>query len=738
MSIVDVVTLTFNLCLLIKQASDEAETNLEMCKSLSNRVQLIPRLIKQFHDINELDEVLIMKIYSYCQESHRLINKYRSASFMTRLFKANKAKGRFEKMEHDLSIVLDDLALNISINSATKLESICVGLNEKMQLESAVAEAIVDLSGVNPEAIIIADDDDNESNFSLMAGFGEMADEAENLILSVKLFQLQLHATLTSSKDMPSSRSHKDAMIFDSSTVVLIGDKLILKGSLPQPLLVPARPETSSSCIDDDEHDIMAVSNLIDAPVGTIIFHIDCTTSMKREDRMIITKNVLCRVLPDLLRQKFKIIVNSWASNQQTKGKIQSHEIKLPNDDLLEKSREAELLSFIEETTLQHLVPDGKTDLFGSIFQLLNQCRLLGTSCPVYAFILTDGTHNRVDPPHHSSRAEGEDYFGLFRGKPQGKWEGTGRDWDNSTALEFLSTTMQQISGSISITLIGIGDAKTTSVQEICNALGPCAVSVGITNVDQSDAIFKNLIMREKDLHLVLHLPDGLAVPFTYTYQLDSQCVHACVTIAQSEIMAKVHRLTELFITISNSETEVSMRYCVQPVQREVECATQDMAGNMRGIPSEPYQVSPSTLQAVFKRLLLDKRMLNGVKSVFYSKNNRKIRAAETYGMLEVWMKQLEHVVESQITSYRMNVETELLRLLESGGDDEDGSALGLNVLPSEVAMERLRNNVKNYFNYFNSHFKTNIFHFLSLSYFFFLFLFMFAFCILLPVTQCG
>jgi hypothetical protein len=54
-----------------------------------------------------------------------------------------------------------------------------------------------------------------------------------------------------------------------------------------------------------------------------------------------------------------------------------------------------------------------------------------------------------------------------------------------------------------------------------------------------------------------------------------------------------------------------------------------------------------------------------------------------------VWLKELEALVESQLNSYRMNVEAELL----DGIVDSDNAGTGV-VLPSALAITRLQNNV--------------------------------------------
>jgi hypothetical protein len=189
---------------------------------------------------------------------------------------------------------------------------------------------------------------------------------------------------------------------------------------------------------------------------GTIVFHIDNTSSMLREKRMELTKEVLRRVIPNFLRMGFHIIVNAWASTTENKGRIVTR-VVAPDAALLQAllgvetreggagssagsadaaedsaaiDPEVQLLQYLDAKVFDILTPKGQTDLYGSCFQLLRQCKALlqptpGRAAapgpepgPVYAFVLTDGEHNRVDFPLHAPAKEGEDYFGVYAAAP--------------------------------------------------------------------------------------------------------------------------------------------------------------------------------------------------------------------------------------------------------------------------------------------------------------------------------
>ena len=68
------------------------------------------------------------------------------------------------------------------------------------------------------------------------------------------------------------------------------------------------------------------------------------------------------------------------------------------------------------------------------------------------------------------------------------------------------------------------------------------------------------------------------------------------------------------------------------------------------------------------------------------------MRDSAVFSAVALWLRELNDLVESQISSYRMNVEDELLSALSSGGSE----GVSGHVLPSQVVLERLAHNVIN------------------------------------------
>lgn len=265
---------------------------------------------------------------------------------------------------------------------------------------------------------------------------------------------------------------------------------------------------------------------------GTIVFHIDNTSSMLREKRMVLTKDVLKRVIPNFLRMGFRVVVNAWASTQENKGRIKTREVNLDatllqvlhsGGNVAKQSKEADgvdvddfgsavaaegvpsgdalIHQYLEEHVFDILAPKGRTDLYGSCFQLMRQCRaLLGSSAtspvtvagspgagaggPVYAFVLTDGEHNLLNAPLHDPKCEGEDYFGVFSSvhstyKKYFKFERTGVEPTVAMCESFLRRELDTVNGKISaagdemlnsaskqqarltVTFVGIGELQS-------------------------------------------------------------------------------------------------------------------------------------------------------------------------------------------------------------------------------------------------------------------------------------
>lgn len=221
---------------------------------------------------------------------------------------------------------------------------------------------------------------------------------------------------------------------------------------------------------------------------------------------------MLHRVVPTILRQGFRVIINAWSTNSTTNGKVRSHELEVP-DALLESDSAHELHDHLERAGFHILVPDGRTDLYGSCFQLLNQCQELVSSGPVHAFVLTDGQHNLLGKPLHAPTVAHQKYFDYYESVeaangPKNSKELNGFKWKRTAVTEFSEEKTQLFlkgqlddirragTGSstealgreahVGMTLIGIGDAETACLAAFASRLGDGCSFYGITQVSNS------------------------------------------------------------------------------------------------------------------------------------------------------------------------------------------------------------------------------------------------------------
>ena len=293
-----------------------------------------------------------------------------------------------------------------------------------------------------------------------LSGFEEMVTNIENLSTAIKLFS-------------PNGQVNDSPLPVPS--IVLFGEKLIIQNIMKPVESSKSNPASYIEYIEETQQENIllppsginstyntntnnSIASSSTSNTGIIIFHIDNTSSMLREKRMELTKAVLRRIIPKLLRWGFRIVVNSWASTDANKGRISTREVKPPIEimqgligisssgtsgsagDSVESAAgtdEVEVLlgQYLDREVFDILLPKGRTDLYGSCFQLLQQCKQLissntstatsaTTTCtgssattvgvPVYAFVLTDGEHNKLDCPTHRPIQEGDDYFGVY------------------------------------------------------------------------------------------------------------------------------------------------------------------------------------------------------------------------------------------------------------------------------------------------------------------------------------
>jgi serine/threonine protein kinase len=591
--------------------------------------------------------------------------------------------------------------------AASVQKALLAACKEKGVSPEGVAEDEVARSG----SAVKSGEEDDESDVADLGDFGDISDRAENIATSVTTFG---RAVL----------SGGDATC---PCVVAYGDKVVvleLSVSGAEPAVGAG---TVSSGLDDEEEgeacgagvSMTQNSPQIDGTVGnvctgTVIFHIDCTASMKRDNRMDLTKDVLLRVIPSLLRQGLQVWINSWASNETTKGRIQTRKVSLPDPALLEQDRLEELKTHILSTAFEILVPMGRTDLYGSCFQLLRQCReVISTGRPVYAFVLTDGNHNRLDYPHHAPSYPGEDYFGVYKAV---LFSGTkfGLSHDPFTIeyannflrkeLDTLHTLCERVNegradsaASLSLTIIGIGDASTKSLSDLTASLGEKCCFYGITEVSQSDPAFGNISSgggRIGNL-VTIEVPGVLTLPLNYTVD-DGDVICGCARVAEVSLIEGLIAAPHVTLSYKNHERE--LKAVTSTYSHAAEMSIKEFVSAIRQIRSECYVVTTESFEGVFKQLLDDKKAVWGIKTSFFSKKTRKLRDHVAFAGIGIWIRELEDLIDAQISSYRMNVEGEVLHgLVEKGSGEETKSsaASGAYFQPSDMVLERLQNNVR-------------------------------------------
>jgi len=686
----------------------------------------------------------------------------------------------------------------------------------------------------------------------------------------------------------------------------------------PLPALQQSRASTAAG----------AGAGVVGAGVGVIIFHIDNTSSMLREQRMQLVKNVLKRVIPPYLRLGYRIIINAWASTEENAGRIQSRELvwsdlgfnddgdnnggdgeiatnnenediddeamadvaesemsrfdddnataavtttttttttatkvtspfalaldasalkassdtpapssmskkdkktklkreksaqspltprksprstRTPRDGrvLSEEEKESIVQKYIEEVGFAVLQPKGRTDLYGSCFQLLRQCRRLirtGTMTdpdehgvkwgaanrnhdlsdapstapaagPIFAFVLTDGEHNKLDYPLHRPEYEGEMYFDVytvekpdpnnkvFRGVPLRFIKNGNSPSVGACELQLrreLDTLNRDSGGSssssnlpVSMTLIGIGEAETKPLSDLAEVLGNGCCFYGITEVGQSDAVFANIQTRSSSSSaLTLLFDNGAAaattassggveiedgtqpttaptVAITFSWEEadansnNGMVVHGCSTVLADTVLAEhIHQCSALSVkhldapavalsaasstvvgtsipgddavSVLSNETE---RYQEQ-LTKELRQRVSEFVSELRTIRPIAYEVNEHSFSSVFRQLMADRKSLQQLKNSFFSKHTRRLRKFSLFAGLGIWIKELESLVDSQIASYRMNVEGEILsKLTNSASFGMAGGSAAKHLQPTQMVLYRLQNNLRN------------------------------------------
>ena len=132
-----------------------------------------------------------------------------------------------------------------------------------------------------------------------------------------------------------------------------------------------------------------------------------------------------------------------------------------------------------------------------------------------------------------------------------------------------------------------------------------------------------------------------------------------------------------------------------------------EFVSEIRRIRRTAYEVDATSVGAVFRQLMADKKALQHIKTSFLSKHTRRLRHFSLFAGLGVWLRELEELVESQIAAYRMNVESEILTKIsqpqqqgaaatsdKTNNNGRGGASSGNYLQLTQLVIFRLQNNV--------------------------------------------
>lgn len=689
---------------------------------------ILLRLLEGFPDPTLLDDALMQNLFQQLRVAHELVVKYKTMGKMTRALKSAFLKDEFNKAEAQIGNSVRDLSLAVGIYSAGKI--------------SGLARDQADEPGVSFDEIQI-DDAAKDDGLMDLADFGDICETVENIDTAVTVF-------------LPTARSQCSAVLF--------GNKLIV---LNYPLVVnpPAELAMKAAWNEECEESEMVSTSKArmqnafeisgESNTGIVIFHIDNTTSMKNHDRMNLTKKTLHGVIPDFLRRGFRVIMNAWASDPVTKGRIQTKEVNIPVDILNANNDDdggvGAISKYLEDHVFTILSPQGKTDIYGSFFQLLRQSKdvcleniEMNQRRPLLLFVLTDGNHNHLDYPMHVPNKPNEDYFGVYAANKNNgtKFGRTEDGFSVSVCEEFLRKEMHSLVSAIgafgpnkgyqvTCTIIGIGEADTVALSSLATALGNDVSFYGITHVEHIDAVFRNINVADMKNQLQLQIlgsksDEKETISFQYCYEenLDTENeagrVSACCLISDPSVAQKLHHSSSIVLIYGNS-SQFELAVCDKCSPFAVTCDAAAESGKskelsarmveyaattdrerliywesllpvIKAVSSRPYSVTSDSFRRIFSQLLGDRKTISNIRSLLFSRNTRRMRDTVVFASVSFWLKELDDLIEMQITSYRMNVEAELLSALSAG----DNGKVEQYSVPSQMVLDRLSHNVCN------------------------------------------
>ena len=668
----------------------------------------------------------MQNLFQQLRKAHDLIKKYNDMGRMGRAIRSTSMKEDFTNAEKEIGDSVRDLTLAVGIFSASKLSTLSTGVTKGEAQEIPAEE---DCAQPHDDSMMGLED------------FGNMCESVESLDRAATIFQY--------------TGLQSDTSVAICSVAVL-GNKVMA-------LNVPMHDNadslaTKAACAEESDEDEAAAtfSGTMDCvgkkeSAGIVIFHIDNTTSMKKFSRMDLTKKTLLDVIPNYLRQGFRVIMNAWASDPVTKGKIQTKEVLIP-DDLLFGDGDSNdaLTAYFEQYVFTILSPQGKTDIYGSFFQLLRQCHeicgevspAVNKRSPLLLFMLTDGKHTHFDYPLHTPTVPGEDYFGVYAANLNDgtKFGRTEAEFSVTVCEEFLRrelnslVTILGLSGAskspgyqITCTIIGIGDADTGALSSLASSLGETASFYGITKVDQIEEVFNNINIADSSNQLKLLIPRtgehfDSTFPFQYCVEFSSETdtndnraqfgtISGCCGIADPNLSQRLHDSSNLQLQFGNNQCiELISKSSTSPfftsfkkhvkgtkeiiddsVINERSTLFFSVLTQLKELPARPYLVTSESFGTVFSQLVRDKQSLSSIKSTLFSRRTRKMRNTVMFEAVALWLRELDDLVEAQISSYRMNVEDEVLSTLAKGSVEKRSDQY---VQPSQLVLERLQHNV--------------------------------------------
>ena len=495
---------------------------------------------------------------------------------------------------------------------------------------------------------------DVDDDVNIMDGFDEMTSQIDNLGTSLKLFLLssRAHDSTVTSLEVQSENNGSD-----NAFLAVYGSKALLYNFKQQQ---PASVYQGQSVVGVDDSDWEGSGDLhggdndtlalVDTTagggtLGTVVFHIDATKSMSHLNRMVLTRQVLHRIIPKLARQGYRIVVNAWSVRQP--DMIRTRTVKI-NPELLATEKKVELASFLDKHVFDIFdVPEGQTDLFGACFRLFRQCKELLREGPVHTFLLTDGNHNVLTKPTHTPSSVGETYFGCVSGAINKKGElvwvaapTASTPIDPAVAYEFLRDELTSLVNDISIdgqneanrrqfsiTFVGIGDADSNRLAAFALVLGPQATYYGVTEVEHSDLVFTNITSGSaaSTISLMFGQPQRQR-EFSYIVE-DNGVIEGTTSIDNPALVQQLHNSPSVALSLGQQTylfvaTETNATWSGN-ASIDVNRIVGDFVLALQRIRELPYVVVANNVTAVFKQLVLDKKMLQAIKGSYYTRNLR-------------------------------------------------------------------------------------------------------------------